>query len=143
MGLDVGDARIGVAVTDPLAIFAQPLCSIERGKYTEVVDILKLIAEHGVRCVVIGYPLELSGNEGPQAGKVRGYAERLELSAKQTTGLEAVEFKLWDERMTTVQAQRVVIGSGLKDRDRRGALDRIAATLILESYLQSLPNSGT
>lgn len=143
MGLDVGDARIGVAVTDPLAIFAQPLCSVERSRYTEIVDILKLIAEHSVRCVIIGYPLELSGNEGPQAGKVRSYAERLELSAKQTAGLEAVEFKLWDERMTTVQAQRVVIGSGLKDSDRRGALDRIAATLILESYLQSLPNSGT
>ncbi len=137
MALDVGDARIGVAITDPLALFAQPLCTVERQRYTEVVDILKIIAEKQVWLVVIGYPLELSGLEGPQAAKVRSYAERLELSARQTKGLESVQFKLWDERLTTVQAERVIIGSGLKDSDRRGALDRIAATLILDSYLQS------
>lgn len=134
LGVDHGDARIGLALSDPLGLLAQPLATIEnKGYQRSVSDILSIAALHDVKCIVIGLPLELSGNKGPQAKKVDKFTRQLKRS------LEDSELKLevvqWDERMTSVHAERIIAGSKLKGKERSGAIDRVAAALILESYL--------
>ncbi len=136
LGLDVGDARIGVAISDPLGMFAQPLVSLERKNELAVSEVVKLVEEHAVSIVVIGLPLELNGNEGEQAKKVKTFAAKLKGGLEQSPANQTNLF-FWDERLTTVQAERVIAGSGLKNRARREALDRISAAIILESFLHS------
>ncbi len=141
MGLDVGETRIGVALSDPLGMFAQPLCSIDRKGKSTFRELADLAKKHEVTTIVLGMPFELDGNEGPRGVDTRTFYEKLQSSFCGVPGLQNVAFALWDERMTTVQAERVLIGSGLKDRERRDALDRISAAIILDSFLQSNPKS--
>jgi len=135
MALDVGDARIGVAVSDPLGITAQPLSTIER-KDGYLSRLLETITSMQVKTIVIGLPLTLEGEKGPQVKKVENFKKKLgkALRAIPPNGY-AVDFVMLDERMSTKQAQRVIIESGLKNKDRSAALDRISAAIILESYL--------
>jgi putative holliday junction resolvase len=135
LSLDVGDVRIGLAKSDELNMFAHPLCSIERKGGAEISAIADIIQHERTHSVVVGLPLELNGNAGPQAEKVRKFIRQLQGELGRRGVHRDVKIIEWDERLTSRQAERVVAGSGLKNNKRREALDRISATLILESYL--------
>lgn len=135
MALDVGDARIGVALSDRLGITAQPKCTIERKTGSYIRDILELVAKEQVETVVIGIPYELSGSLGDQGRKVTCFAKNLSSSLKADPELSTVKVDFWDERFTTREAESVIAGSKLKNRQRRAALDRVSAAIILQSYM--------
>lgn len=130
MALDVGDARVGIAISDALGISAQPHAAIERKK-DFFAKLRKLIEEKEIKTLVLGLPLELDGAYGIQAKKVEDFRSSL------TKELAQLNLKVdyLDERLTTAQAERVLQGSKLKNRARSAALDSISAALILESYL--------
>ncbi len=134
MALDVGDARIGVAMSDPLQITAQPLITVVRTK-KGVQELVALIETHTPCAIIVGLPKMLSGEVGEQGEKTTLFAEglRRKLEAKKLNP----EFIFWDERLTTVSAERLIVGTKLKDKNRRALLDRVSATLILEAYLMS------
>lgn len=141
MALDIGDARVGVALSDQLWITAQPYATIERqGK--SVLAIIDVIKEKDVGTVVVGIPYELSGAFGPQAKKVQEFTTEIHEACRRRKELQQVNFVFCDERMTTKQAQRVMIGSRLRNRQSSAALDQIAATIILDSYMCSLGESS-
>ncbi len=137
MAFDVGDARVGVAVSDPLCMIAQPLCTIDR-QNGGVEKLIQLIVEREVKRLVVGLPLELSGEHGPQAKKVEAFVVKLKTGMKKKGMGDSLEVVFWDERFSTGQAERVLAGSGLKNRDCHAALDRVSAAVILESYISSL-----
>jgi putative holliday junction resolvase len=131
LALDVGKRRIGLALSDPLGITAQGLPTLERTNIREDLAALERIATaHEVRFILIGHPLHMSGREGRQAEYVRDFAERL----RSRTGLQV---RLWDERLTTVEAQRVLRESGIGIAKRAKAADRLAAQILLTSFLAS------
>lgn len=137
MALDVGDARIGVAISDPLGMFAQPLCTVERNKKNFIEKLLEIIKEKKISEIIIGMPYEMSGNLGEQAEKVKKFSEKLKNSLSNEEEFNSIEVKFWDERLTTKQAQKITAGSGLKNKDCAAALDRVSAALILDAYLNS------
>jgi putative Holliday junction resolvase len=131
MALDFGKRRIGLAVSDELGITAQGLDTLHRSRIREDLDALeKLARQYGVSHFVIGLPLHMSGHESRQAEYTRDFAEKL----TRRTGL-AVEF--WDERWTSVQAERVLKESGISIEKRGLAVDRLSAVLLLDSYLDA------
>jgi putative Holliday junction resolvase len=133
LALDVGSRRIGLAVSDALGITAQPLDTLTRtNKRADIAHLKKLVRAHDVAEIVLGNPLNMSGDPGSQAGKVAAFAEEL----RTRIGLPV---HLWDERLTSAEAHRFLDDSGhSKDRmDRKGKVDRIAAVLILQSFMQS------
>jgi len=135
LALDLGKRRIGLAVSDPLGITAQGLPTLERTNLREdLAELARIAAEYEARFILLGHPLHMSGREGRQADYVRDFAGRL--SAR--TGLEV---RLWDERLTTVEAQRVLKQSGVSLAKRAKAVDRLAAQILLESYLASEANA--
>ena len=138
MALDVGDARIGIALSDPMGILAQPHSTIENTGAAALKRIMTIAEQEQVDTIVIGLPLELDGSVGDQARKVQALHARLLELLKRRPPLKGVKSLLWDERLTTVQAERVLEGSGLKNRARRAALDRVSAAIILDSYLCAL-----
>lgn len=128
LGLDYGARRIGVALSDPLEITAQPLCTL-KNKKSEVLDsITRLIEEHRVGKVVMGLPRHMHGDESAAATDVRALGE--EVAAK--TGV-AVEYI--DERLTTVIAQRVLTESGMSGAKKRAVVDKLAAAIILQTWM--------
>ena len=135
MALDVGDARIGVALSDPLGITAQPFASVDQNGRS-VRSIIKIIEEQNVREIVVGLPLELNGEVGTQAKKVEEFVAILRSALDRNRELKGMKIGFWDERFTTAEAKRVTAGSGLKNEESRAALDRVSATLILEGYLE-------
>lgn len=133
LALDVGKRRIGLAISDPLGITAQGLPTLERTTIREDLAILAgLTAERAVSLFLVGEPLHMSGDKSRQAQYIRDFAQRL----TERTGVPA---HFWDERLTTVQAQRVLKESGISIEKRARAVDRLAAVILLESYLDSLP----
>ena len=126
VALDVGKKRIGVAVSDELGMIARPHSTLLRGK-TALDRIRALTAELGVRLIVVGLPLRLDGSEGEQAADARRFSEKLQSAAFPT------EVILWDERLTTVEAQERRAQSGR--RKQKHDIDAMAAAVILESYL--------
>ena len=129
MGLDVGDKRIGVALSDPLGITAQRLALLERRNAAGDVDAVKaLAAQHAVSTIVIGLPLTLRGETGPQAKKVEAFAQAL----RRKTDVP-VEFV--DERLTTAQGERALLETGASRKQRKAAIDQVAAQLILQQFL--------
>jgi putative Holliday junction resolvase len=129
LALDLGKRRIGLALSDPLGITAQGLPTLERTNLREDLAALsKIAAEHEVRIIVMGHPLHMSGREGRQAQYAREFAERLHAR----TGLEV---RFWDERLTTVEAHRVLRESGIGIEKRARAVDKLAAQILLQSYL--------
>jgi putative Holliday junction resolvase len=127
--LDVGEARIGVAVSDELGLTAQGIGVVARvGGRRDLEALSALLAPYQPTRLVVGLPLELSGNEGPQAAKVRAFATR----AADHLGVP-LEFQ--DERLTTVAAERALLEADLSRRRRRRLVDQVAATLILQAYL--------
>ncbi len=136
LALDVGKRRIGLAISDPLGITAQGLPTLERTTVRE--DVAKLANLTSERCVslfLIGKPLHMSGDESRQAEYIKSFGDRL-------TEKTGIPVKFWDERLTTVQAQRVLKESGISIEKRARAVDRLAAVILLESYLDSLRSSS-
>ena len=128
LALDVGDRRIGLACSDPTGILASPIGVYRRKDLsTDVEYIVSLVDERGVDRVVVGLPVNMNGSEGSQAQKTRGFAEALI-----ERGL-MVDFL--DERLTTVEATRILLDQGMKRKHIESHVDEAAATLILESYL--------
>lgn len=132
LALDLGKKRIGLALSDPLGITAQGLKTLERTRIREDLDELARIAdENEVTLILMGHPLHMSGDESRQAVYTREFAERL-------TGRTGIEVKLWDERLTSVAANRVLRESGISIEKRAKAVDRLSAVILLASYLDSL-----
>jgi putative holliday junction resolvase len=129
LGLDVGDRRIGVALSDPTGLLATPLeVYTRRGIDEDMRHIAGLVREHETQGVVVGLPVNMNGTEGPQAAKTREFAEGLA-----SAGLDVL---MWDERLSTVEAERRMAESGRRKK-RGGPLrsDAEAAAVILETYL--------
>ncbi len=137
VALDVGDARIGVALSDPLGMFAQPLCTIRNQQHSVISELLALLREHEVGVVVLGLPYELDGSIGEQGRKVEAFQRRLEKAIAKHEDLAEIQITFWDERFSSAQANRLLVGSGLKNSERSAASDRVAAAIILESFLNS------
>jgi putative holliday junction resolvase len=132
LALDLGKRRIGLAISDELGITAQGLETLQRIRVREdVAKLAQLVRERNVSLILMGNPVNMSGREGRQSDYARDFGERL----RAATG---VDVKLWDERLTTVEAQRVLRQSGISLQKRTQAVDRLAAVILLESYLDSL-----
>lgn len=132
MGLDVGDKRIGVAVSDPLGWTAQGIKTIirEENGHNDIEEIKKLINQYEVDKIVIGLPKNMNNTLGPQSQKVLDYGKIIESECKR-------EIVYIDERMTTMSAERVLIEADVSRRKRKNVIDKLAATYILQSYLDS------
>ena len=132
LALDLGKKRIGLAMSDLLGITAQGLPTLQRTRIRDDLDALaRVIDENNVTLILMGHPLHMSGREGRQAEYTREFAARL----ANRTGLE---IRFWDERLTTVEAQRVLRSSGIGIEKRARAVDRLSAVILLSSYLDSL-----
>ena len=130
LALDVGSHTIGMAVTDPLGITAQGLETLRRkNKRTDLAALAKVIGDYDVREIVVGLPLRMSGQEGTQSGKMREFVVVLEKQFR-------LPVHLVDERLTSVEANRVLRESEMSIKKRSGAVDRLAAVLILQNFLQ-------
>ena len=137
MALDVGSKTIGLAVSDALGITAQGLETIRRrNKRFDLAALHSIIRRHGVTELVVGLPLRLSGKAGTQAEKVSAFAEELREKFK-------LPVHLWDERLTSAEANRILKQSEISIRKRAGAVDRLAAVLILQNYMESRLSEAT
>jgi putative Holliday junction resolvase len=131
MGLDVGSRRIGVAVSDPLGITAQGLETLQRTtKRRDFEHLQRVIQEYDVREIVVGLPLRMSGAEGIQSDKMQVFAEELRKRFR-------LPVHLWDERLTSVEANRLLRETDLSIKKRGMAVDRMAAVLILQGWMES------
>ena len=141
LSLDVGERRVGIAISDPTATLARPLQTLERAsRKDDFAAIAALVAEHDVGLIVVGQPLSLDGAEGPQARRVARYAAAL-------ADALPVEIVSWDERFSTVRADEILRQNRKEKKKRRaradGEIDAIAAAVILQSYLdRELQDNG-
>ena len=135
MGLDYGDKTVGVALSDALLITAQPLVTIERERWNKLRKTFQqletIIADNEVEKIVVGKPLNMNGTEGERVERTRAFIEEL----SKRTGLEIVEV---DERLTTVEADRILADTGVAASGRKEYIDKMAAAIILQSYLDGL-----
>ena len=139
IGLDVGDKTIGVAVSDALNITAQGIMTIERiGIKKDTAAVIDLIKENLCDTVVMGLPLKLDGTDSPQTEKVRQFVTKLENKLR-AERMGDVKIVYQDERLTTVMAERVLIDADLSRAKRKKVIDKQAAVIILQSYLDSNP----
>lgn len=132
LGLDVGNRRIGVAVTDELGLTAQPVLTLERRprRREDLRSLARLARRFTVNGIVVGNPLHLTGQQSPQAAKTRAFAAEL----GELTGLPV---HLWDERLTTREAHRILYAAGRARQQHRQVVDQVAATLILQEFLDA------
>jgi putative Holliday junction resolvase len=131
LGLDVGDVRMGVALSDETATLASGLLALRRvGPRKDVKAVAALVREHGVEEVVVGMPYRLDGTLGPQGEKVLAFVEALRRTLP-------VPVATWDERLTSVAADELLAEAGIRRRDRKARIDQAAATLILQGYLDA------
>lgn len=136
LGLDVGSRRIGVAVSDPLGITAQGLDTLERrNKRHDFQHLRDVIQKYEVKEIVVGLPLRMSGEEGIQADKMQNFAEEL----RKRFGLPV---HLWDERLTSAEANRLLRETDLSIEKRAKAVDRMAAVLILQGWMGNRDSTG-
>lgn len=134
LGLDIGSVRIGVAVSDPSGSVASPLTVLDaRALASDIGPLARLVEDYEPECLVVGLPLSLSGGTGPQADAVRATAERL-------AGAVGVPLAYADERLSSAEARRVMSASGLSEREQRGSVDKVAAALVLQGWLDSRRN---
>ena len=137
MGLDVGSRRIGVAVSDPLGITAQGLETLQRrSKRQDFESLQRVIQKYDVRQIVVGLPLRMSGAEGRQSEKMQVFAEALRKRFR-------LPVHLWDERLTSVEANRLLRETDLSIEKRGKAVDRMAAVLILQGWMEARSASGS
>lgn len=131
LGLDIGERRIGVAVSDPSGSVATPLKVLDTAKVLGDARVLRHLAEdYDIELVVVGLPLSMDGSEGLQAAAVRRIAERLVQSW-------SVSMVYFDERLSSVAAKRAMTEAGVSDKDKRGKIDMVAASIFLQSYLDA------
>ena len=134
MGLDVGDKTIGVAVSDLMGLTAQGVKTIKRvGKKKDIEALKEIIKERQVNKIVSGLPKNMNGTLGPQGEKVIKFCERLE----EETG---IKIEYWDERLSTVAAERTLIQGNVRRENRKGVIDMVAAVIILQGYLDRQRN---
>lgn len=131
LAIDLGSQRIGLAVSDPLGLTAQGLPTLPRRNKRQDLNFLKSLARrYEVSLIVLGNPLRMDGSEGRQSEKAQQFAKELERHLN-------VAVRLWDERLTSVEATRVLRQSGVGPAKRGQAVDRLAAVLLLENFLDS------
>lgn len=130
LALDVGAKRIGIAVSDELGLTAQPVMTLEvrRNRREDLRSIARLARRFGVAGIVVGHPVHLSGETSPRAAKVQQFAAEL----GEVAGLP---IHLWDERLTTHEAQQILYAAGRPRQEHKEVVDQVAATLILQSFL--------
>lgn len=131
LGLDVGDRRIGVAISDKTGTIAGAVATLDRNKENIIEELRAISKKFEISKIIIGLPLRSNGTEGTQVQKVREFIARLQ----EELGLPLQE---WDERLTSVQAERLLITADLKRAKRKVIIDQVAATLILQSYLDNI-----
>ena len=137
IGLDLGDVRIGVALSDPDRRLAVPIGTVHVGRPPgELTAIAALVRDHGATLVVLGLPLNMDGSRGPRAALAEGFAETLR-------GFLGVEVELFDERLTTVEAERGLREAGVKGRERRAVVDAAAARVLLQGWLDAHRSRGS
>ena len=136
LGLDYGSKTVGVALTDELGIIASPLETIERDKESKIRPTLRrieeLVHQYEVSFVVLGYPLKMGGEAGERALKTEEFKTLLEKRLG-----EGVTVRLWDERLSTVEAGDILSESGVKKSEQKKYIDKIAAALILEDFMKN------
>ncbi|MBL7156697.1 MAG: Holliday junction resolvase RuvX [Candidatus Omnitrophica bacterium] len=131
LGIDMGSKRIGVAISDALGITAQGLSILERQKDEDLFEELrKIVSKEAVKEIVVGLPLNMNGSYGPQAKDAISFTDTL----KQRFD---IPIKLWDERMSTMQVERIMIDAGTSRSKRKKKIDKLAAQVILQSYLNA------
>lgn len=134
MGLDVGDKTIGVAVSDLMGLTAQGVKTIKRvGKKKDIEALKEIIKERQVNKIVSGLPKNMNGTLGPQGEKVIKFCELLD----EETG---IKIEYWDERLSTVAAERTLIQGNVRRENRKGVIDMVAAVIILQGYLDRQRN---
>ncbi|MEO8045274.1 MAG: Holliday junction resolvase RuvX [Spartobacteria bacterium] len=132
MGIDYGTARIGIALSDELQMLAHPTETIALKKVADpVARIAALVTEKNVELIVVGLPRHMNGSVGASAEEATKFAEKLKAKAGCTV-------RTWDERLSTVAAQRALQEAGKSVRESRGYIDQVAAQMLLQSYLDSL-----
>jgi putative Holliday junction resolvase len=134
LGIDLGRARIGVAVSDELGMLAHPVETIAANANVER-RIAELVREKDAERVIVGLPRHMNGSVGIGATEALAFAKKLQ-------AMLPCEVVTWDERLTTTAANRALRESGRKTRNSRGVIDQVAAQIILQSYLDSLPPTG-
>ena len=135
LALDLGDKRIGVAISDTTGAIAQPIGFIERKNQQVVINSIKhYVNTYKIEKIVIGFPRSLNGSIGPRAQLVSEFSERIKGDVKK-------DIVLWDERFTTAIAEKTLIKGNVKRKKRKLLVDKVAATLILQSYLDYLAES--
>jgi len=127
----MGSKRIGVAVSDPLGITAQGLLTLEKGKDTDLIKNLRdIILKEEIKEIVVGLPLNMNGSYGPQAKSAISFADNLKDKFD-------MPVKLWDERMSTMEVERIMIEADVSRAKRKKKIDKLAAQVILQSYLNA------
>ena len=129
LGIDAGERRVGLAVSDELQTIASPIPMITRGG-KELDDLRDIVATYNISGLVIGLPTGMSGREGPQASDVREFAEAI-------APVLDLDVSYWDERLTSVQAERSLIEAGHGRKRRRDLIDSVAAAIMLQSFLDA------
>ena len=131
LGMDVGTRRIGLAVSDPLGITAQGIETLERrNKRTDFAVLERVIKRYEIQEIVVGYPLRMSGETGSQSDKMASFAEELRRKF-------SLPVHLWDERLTTAEAHRILDQTEMSIKRRGQVIDQMAAVLILQSFLEA------
>jgi putative Holliday junction resolvase len=130
LGIDYGESRIGVAISDDLGSFAVPVKTLQRGPNTTK-EICGLLAGQGAIGIVIGLPVNMDGTLGPAAAKAKEFGAQLQ------TALPATLIKFWDERLTTVEAQKALHSAGKNAKQSRKIIDQVAAQILLQKYLDA------
>lgn len=129
MGLDIGNSTIGVSVSDLMGLTAQGVTTIKRvGKKKDIEELRKIIKEHNVISIVSGLPKNMNGSIGEQAEKVMQFCELIKKELD-------IEVEYWDERLSTVSAEKMLIDSDVSRKNRKKVVDKLAAVIILQNYL--------
>ena len=138
LGLDIGNRRIGVAVSDELGLTAQPVLTLERrsSRREDLRSLARLARRFAVAGIVVGNPVHLSGESSPQAARTQAFAAEL-------GALTGLPIHLWDERLTSREAHQILYEAGHARQDHRRVVDQVAATLILQSFLASREQAAT
>jgi putative Holliday junction resolvase len=136
MGLDVGTKTVGVAISDALGYTAQGITVVRRTHLRADLEALaKLVESHDVTLAVIGLPLNMDGSEGPRAQASREFAEKF-------TAATGVPVEMWDERLSTVAAQRVLLEGDVSRAKRKQVVDQVAASIILQGWMDARPSQA-
>ena len=134
LSIDLGDVRIGLAISDSMGIIANGLETYQRKFiYKDVEYIVKIAMDNNVKCVVMGLPMNMDGTSGERVEKAREFAKLMEEKFKENNYECKIDFQ--DERLTTVTSERVLIDAGVRRENRKKVIDKMAATIILQTYL--------